>query len=250
MNKHCNIKISWLWLLFIPLLWMSSFGYVYLYVLAMLIFHECMHVLCALFFSVQVDFICIYPFGMCARFHAFGWGHPLKEGIIASAGLFSHLIIAYLLKAMLNLDWISLPFYDYLSDLNVGLVLFNLIPIYPLDGFRIIQSLVHLFFPYRFASVFTYTISILMLIIHGSIWLSSISAMMIGLLSFISCLQWWMHRHRHYQSFYWYRYLHPFSAKLKLHSQDDLYRASTNCMMTKEGMIHESEWLKEKCSKW
>ncbi|MBI5053839.1 MAG: site-2 protease family protein [Chloroflexi bacterium] len=97
-------------------------------------------------------------------FVGFGWGRPVltnpfnyrmsvRSGmaIVAAAGPFSNFILAMLAAIPFRLRWISsttfandisfLPsFADFLFMfiwLNIGLMLFNLIPIAPLDGFKV-----------------------------------------------------------------------------------------------------------------
>ena len=250
MKWRCKIKISWFWVLALPFLFLVSFSRVYFDVLLMLIFHEMIHVLTALVFGMKVEQIIIYPFGMCAKFHGYGLGKPLAEGIVAAMGIGSHLLIYGVLFILLTIGWISNAYFQYLSDVNIGLALFNFIPIYPLDGFRIMQSLLHQCFPYQKAYVLSLFVSLLFLCINTSIWNTSISAFMIALLSLFASLKLWYYRYHYYLSFYWYRYLHKIKGKAKYHMQQDLYRGYENYIITNEKVVHETKWLYEKLGKW
>ena len=87
----------------------------------------------------------------------FGWGKPVpinpdnfkhkKSGIAitALAGPFSNLVLAYISIIVFNLFYILLPghqfiqlFLYYSIFINISLMLFNLIPVLPLDGSRIL----------------------------------------------------------------------------------------------------------------
>lgn len=250
MKWRYKIKISWLWVLFLPFLSLVSFSRVYFDVLLMLIFHELMHVFSASLLGIKVEQIMIYPFGMCAKFHGFGLGKPLQEGIVASMGICSHFFIGGILFLLFQINWISNPYYQYLSDVNIGLALFNFIPIYPLDGFRMLQSLLHQWIPYRKAYLLSLLLSWLFLFLNTEIWCSSISAFMISMLSMFATLRLWYHRHHHYLTFYWYRYLHQIKAKPKYHMHQDLYRGYENYIIRNEMVVHETKWLYEKLGKW
>lgn len=250
MKWQCNIKISTLWILVLPLICFTSFVSVYIHVLFMLFFHEWMHILMAFFFKVRVQQIIIYPFGMCAKFHGFGFGVPIQEGIIAMMGILSHGFIAFFLYLFLSLDLISNVYFQYLWDVNIGLALFNMIPIYPLDGFRIIQAFLHQIFPYRLAYHYMLICSIVFLFLNYRIWMMSISSFMIALLSLIMDIQMLIHRYQNIRNFYWYRYLHPFQGVVKYHRKDDIYRGYENYLFYQENFHHETKWLYEKLAKW
>jgi Zn-dependent protease len=91
-----------------------------------------------------------------------GWGKPvpvnpynlrtnprLGMGLTSAAGPFSNLVLATLSAIPLRLGW-SLPgllegFLWTMVFTNVGLAIFNLIPLPPLDGFGVVQGLLATF---------------------------------------------------------------------------------------------------------
>ena len=250
MRKQWPIKISWFWIFFLPILCFGSVQMVYFHILLMLMMHESFHVISAIILKEKVSEIIIYPFGMCARIQYYGWGIPWKEYIIAIMGILSHGWIAIILYGCYQMQWISNSYYLYLSSLNHGLVLFNLLPIYPLDGFRMLQAIIHTYFPYRIAYRFTYGCSFVFLCLFHPLWFSSISALMIACGSFVSTLMHLIKCSKYDKQFYWYRYLHPLKGRKKIHHKQDLYRSYENYLIQDKTMLHESDWLYEKLAKW
>lgn len=95
-------------------------------------------------------------------FFGFGWGKPVEfdpfnlknprkdAAIISFAGPTSNLILALLLSILLKLfiffklnflTSIGYIFFPSLIQVNVALAIFNLIPIHPLDGFKIVGGI-------------------------------------------------------------------------------------------------------------
>jgi Zn-dependent protease len=88
-----------------------------------------------------------------------GWGRPVPVnpfnmrvsprvgmGLTSAAGPFSNLVLAAVFAIPLRLGWASggllATFLTVMVYTNVGLALFNLIPLPPLDGFHVIQGVI------------------------------------------------------------------------------------------------------------
>lgn len=81
----------------------------------------------------------------------YNFKHPRLAGVLVSfAGPFSNLLVVILgyviyygLKAaLIEIPFYIEPFFDMLFQLNLVLFLFNLLPVPPLDGYRIIEDIV------------------------------------------------------------------------------------------------------------
>lgn len=135
---------------------------VLLIISALLIMHELGHFITAKLFGIKVDKIYIYPFGGISKFHI-----PLNYSIIKE---FLILINGPLLQEITKMLLISLfPRYNELIvTYHYSILIFNLLPIYPLDGGKIVNLLLSLINPYKKAikvSVFISYITIIIILL-------------------------------------------------------------------------------------
>jgi Zn-dependent protease/CBS domain-containing protein len=120
-------------------------------VFASVIAHEYGHALTARRFGVQTRRITILPIGGLASLERIP-DEPKQELAIAIAGPLVTLAIAVVLYALLSLlgiplgavdsDMNSGPFLARLMWVNVALLVFNLIPAFPMDGGRVLRALI------------------------------------------------------------------------------------------------------------
>ena len=117
---------------------------------ACVLLHEMGHALVARRFGVKATEIVLYPFGGVARLQSMpgGWAElliaiagPLVNGVIAAAcviGLFALHVPHPLRGAM---PWENTGLVQKMLWANVTLVVFNLIPAFPMDGGRVLRAL-------------------------------------------------------------------------------------------------------------
>lgn len=113
-----------------------------IYFTSIILIHELGHSIMALLFKYKVNRIDIYPYGGYSRLE-YDINIPLyKELIILISGPISQIIyvlIIYIIK--IDVDPI---FYIF----NKLILIFNLLPIYPLDGGKILNIIISYFIPY------------------------------------------------------------------------------------------------------
>ena len=125
----------------------------------MLFIHEMGHILIAKYFRLNVSDITVFPFGFFATIYHLETISSIKLIIIMLGGLLMHVFFYYALIFVLSFDLISLSYYDYLQRINSSILLFNLLPIYPLDGSRCLFAILRLFLSYNKSKLVIYYIS-------------------------------------------------------------------------------------------
>lgn len=131
---------SWVLLFLMVLVTNRSFALVYAGLFALVLLHELGHSLAARYYGIPTDNITLWPFGGIASIQV--PSVPKQEFFVAVAGPAVNL----LLIPILNVLRIDLPesysnFCTQLGYYNIALLVFNLIPAFPMDGGRVFRSL-------------------------------------------------------------------------------------------------------------
>ncbi|KKB43468.1 M50 family metallopeptidase [Bacillus thermotolerans] len=141
-----------------PLMWivvavclLTGFFLHLLLVFLIIAIHEFGHVLAAKFFDWRIRKISFLPFGGVAEMDEHG-NRPIKEEVfVVLAGPLQHVwlfAVAWLLSLA---GWVPDHLYTLFFELNAAILLFNLLPVYPLDGGKILLLLLSWRKPYLFA---------------------------------------------------------------------------------------------------
>ncbi len=128
---------------------------------ACVIAHEFGHALAARRYGIRTPDITLLPIGGLARLERMP-ENPRQEIIVALAGPAVNVVIAAVLILVLNsgfnlealqrIDNPSQSFLMRLAAVNVFLVIFNLIPAFPMDGGRVFRAILAIWYPRRQAT--------------------------------------------------------------------------------------------------
>ena len=128
--------------------------YRYFSALVIVCIHEYGHYYFAKKFKFEIDKVEIFPF-VCLSLNDFGLHHICQELIMLLGALAVHLPLYIVIKIFIGSS--------YLLEINKLVFVFNILPIYPLDGSKIILLLLSLFKDYYHAVKLQIKISLLTL---------------------------------------------------------------------------------------
>lgn len=176
MNKIRDVqrKSQW-WHIFSihPLFFLFSifafyFGFITELILfiAIVICHELGHAYAARYFGWRVRKIELFPFGGAVQVDESGNRPWREEMIVTLAGPAVNLLLAGVTFMLYQLDVWTNPYSLTFIEYNLILFLFNLIPITPLDGGKLLQLLLALKLPYRKSLDLSYYISLGCLLVY------------------------------------------------------------------------------------
>ena len=152
-------KISFSTYIFYLLLILSGYiNYliIYLFIIA---FHELGHIIMINILGYKINRILLYPTGAIIDTNI---NLNIKSNhllLISIAGIINQIILMILVN--------DNGTYNYLvfKQLNYSLLLFNLLPLYPLDGYKIFLSFIERIFKYRISLKLSYIISYLFIFV-------------------------------------------------------------------------------------
>lgn len=130
-----------------------------------IIIHETGHIIFLKYFQVSITKLTIYPFGGLIKTNKLINFSPLKELLISIGGILNQLILYLIFYFLYKYSFINTYTYNLFLSINTSLILFNIIPIYPLDGYIILNSLFNIYIPYLKSNILSIIISIITLII-------------------------------------------------------------------------------------
>lgn len=159
-----SINPSFFFLFFLALI--HGFLYDLLLLFVIVVIHELGHACTAISFGWRVRRIELLPFGGAAEIDEHG-NRPIKEeALVILAGPLMNLIMIGITYFCLYTGLWSTSFSYQFLEYNLLIVLFNLLPIWPLDGGKLMQLLLCLAFPYKKAIRTSLLLSIICFIIY------------------------------------------------------------------------------------
>lgn len=144
------LNLHWTFFLFVAGLTIYLSHWVVIPILIVLysfvIFHEFGHALTARYFNIQCESITIYPIGGIARINLSG-DNPTHEFWVTIMGPLVNVFFAVCFYFFSdNLIILILMWF------NISVFVFNMVPAWPMDGGRILRSILCQFFDFYFAT--------------------------------------------------------------------------------------------------
>ena len=238
-------KLTYLFLLLSVL--SASFMQVII-IFSLIIVHELGHLLMAKILKIEIDKIYIYPLGGITKLNMNLNTNPLQESLVLLAGPILQLVFYAIYQLILPEYQSLIEFYNY------QILFFNLLPIYPLDGGKILNIIVSSKVPYKLSLKYSIFISYILLII---IILNNINNLKLNLLIMIFLLLYKLIREGSniqtlYNKFLLERYLHNYKFKdtVIINDINEFHRNKSHIIKEKGKYWREKDFLNKKYQKF
>lgn len=142
-------KINIFTYIFLILSMLSGYGREMLIVYFILIVHELGHHILFKYYNINVNKITLYPYGGMIDNNMLINTNSKKVLIISLGGIFIQIVLYLIIYLLFKIGFIEYNFYKMFVSYNLYIILFNLIPIYPLDGFKILNSVLELVLSFK-----------------------------------------------------------------------------------------------------
>ena len=177
---------------------------------SLILIHELGHYTMARLNHFQVTKIIIYPYGGITKINSIINCDINEELLIATNGVIWQYLFYLGISLLFSHGFLREYTYHLYTLYNQQIIFFNLLPIYPLDGSKILNLLLEKYFSYRLSNQLTIWISFLGLIflIILNIYQYNYSNIMILILLLTYLYQFYQKRKYLYQKFLLERYLY------------------------------------------
>ena len=248
-NIKAKFKINtFTYLLILSALWTGLIKNISL-ILFIVIIHELGHAFFLHRYEYEIIQIEIFPFGGITKVNK-PINTPLKKEImIAIGGVLAQLLLGICFYIFNQHGKIMQTTYDLFSFYNKTLIIFNLLPIIPLDGSIIMQSIWEYFFSYKKATNIYFVCSMISFLAFATFHtLKSLNNYMILTFLFFKIYETFQKRKYLINRFYLERYLYEFPyERIESHNYPDLSKLKKDTLhffWQKDRYLHEKEFLK------
>ena len=198
----------------------------------------------AIIYKWNLSNITIYPFGGCVKFDDKINRSIKEEFIILICGPIAQLLFFFFLCFLSSKGLITYRNLKLIENYNYTLLIFNLLPIYPLDGGRILNLVLNYFFPYKKSNLLVIFISVTIIFI-SLFFYRDINYILMGILLFTEIIIYFKRQNYLYNRLLLERYINPIRfKKFKIiDNKDSMYKDKRHIILYKNKYITEKDYL-------
>ena len=134
-------------------------------ILIIVLMHEFGHVFFFWLFNIDIESIEIHPFGGITKVNKRIHGRIYKDLLIALGGIIFQFLGMFIVLMLFRLDLIAFSTYKLFITYNLRIIIFNLIPIIPLDGSKLLLGILLKFVSFKSSYYIMFGVSIISMLL-------------------------------------------------------------------------------------
>lgn len=217
---------------------------------SIIIFHELGHYIIAKINKLNPNKIVIYPFGGITKINNLINTPISKELMVAVSGILFQSIYYLLIIVLYQNNILRAYLFNLFTTYHYSILFFNLLPIYPLDGSKILNLILSKYLPYKLTIKLTIIISIITAAIVIKFNYYKLNYTMILIISVIvdNLIKYYKNINYFFNKFLLERYLHKFelSKTKKINKIDHMYKEKYHIIKEKNHYLTEKQYLKRR----
>ena len=217
---------------------------------SIILIHELGHYTLAKIHHFKVEKVVIYPYGGLVKMNNLLNSNINKELTVAISGIIFQMTYYLLIIFLYNQGIIRKYIFALFTTYNTSILLFNILPIHPLDGSKILNLLLSKIIPYYLANKLNIIISIITLIIILTINYYNFNYTLILTLGIIidNLIKYYRQLKYIFNKFLLERYIYKITYKKtkKINNINNMYKEKYHILKEKDTYITEKQALSQK----
>ena len=214
---------------------------------SIIIIHELGHYIIAKTIDLNPTKIIIYPFGGITKMNNPVNTNINKELLVAISGILFQTIYYIIINILYKNYLIREYIFNIYTKYNYSILIFNILPIHPLDGSKILTLLLSKVLPYKTAMKLNVIISILtgLIIIFINYYEFNYTTIMIISIIIKNIVTYYKSINYIFNTFLLERYLHKLNFKKtkKINKISNMYKDKYHIIKQKKGYLTEKQLL-------
>lgn len=210
-------------------------------VTSLILVHEMGHTLAAWLCGIKVDKIIIYPYGGLTKLDSLVNENINKELLVAVSGLFFQTLFSLVMTKFIG-DYKTVELFELY---NKSMFIYNILPIYPLDGSKILTLILSKYFSFRKVNILTVIISLVVLVLFIRVTKFNYSMVMVVSILLFDIYKFYLNLEYLYNRFLLERYLYRFNyQKLRIvEDKNNMYKDCRHLIKNDKKYQKEEEML-------
>ena len=217
---------------------------------SIIIIHELGHYITAKLHSIEVNKIIIYPYGGLTQINS-----PINTKIsidlkIAISGIVFQLIYYFIIYILYKNNIIREYIFEEFTTYNFSILFFNILPIHPLDGSKILNLFLSKMLPYKLTLKLNIVVSLttLIIIFYINYYQFNYTTILIITIILDNIVKYYKEINYIFNKFLLERYLNKkiYKKKKKIRKIENMYKEKYHLIKNKNHYITEKQALKDR----